>query len=75
MPLHCRYSTDFGQCWFKQNFTNIQGVVIGGLTTEPGAKTLRFSLWGHKPQDDDKAKKEWVVFTIEFDGLLPRKCE
>lgn len=63
------YSLDMGQCWFKHKISNTP-FFITGLVTEPGAKTMRFSLWGYS-----KDTKEWSVFTVEFYRVIMRACE
>ena len=58
-----------GRCWFKYHFTDHQFHVTG-LVTEPGAKTMKFSLWGNT-----LPSPEWQVITIDFEQVLGRACK
>lgn len=62
------YSVNEGRCWFKYHFTDHQFHVTG-LVTEPGAKTMKFSLWGNT-----LPSPEWQVITIDFEQVLGRAC-
>lgn len=64
-----RYSVNEGRCWFKYKFTEHQFHVTG-LVTEPGAKTMRFSLWGNT-----MPSPEWQVITVDFEKVLARACK
>lgn len=46
---------------------------FAGLTSEPGTKTLKISVFGYRPDDDDQPL--WVAVTIDFVQLLTRECE
>lgn len=63
------YSVNEGRCWFKYRFTENNFHVVG-LVTEPGAKTMRFSLWGFM-----LPSRFWQVFTVDFENLLQRPCQ
>ena len=58
-----------GRCWFKYTFTDHQFHVTG-LVTEPGAKTMKFSLWGNT-----LPSPEWQVITVDFEKVLARACK
>lgn len=64
-----RYSVNEGRCWFKYQFTDHQFHVTG-LVTEPGAKTMRFSLWGNT-----LPSPEWQVITVDFEKVLAKACK
>ncbi|XP_058273116.1 sortilin isoform X2 [Hemibagrus wyckioides] len=66
-----KFSTDEGQCWKTYNFTE-HPIYFAGLTSEPGTKTLKISVFGFRPDDDDQPL--WVAVTIDFEQLLPREC-
>ncbi|KAK3518226.1 hypothetical protein QTP70_033936 [Hemibagrus guttatus] len=66
-----KFSTDEGQCWKTYNFTE-HPIYFAGLTSEPGTKTLKISVFGYRPDDDDQPL--WVAVTIDFEQLLPREC-
>ncbi|KAJ7388869.1 Sortilin [Desmophyllum pertusum] len=63
------YSVNEGRCWFKYRFTEHEFHVTG-LVTEPGAKTMRFSLWG-----STLPSREWEVITVDFEKVLTRACK
>ena len=58
-----------GRCWFKYQFTDHEFHVTG-LVTEPGAKTMKFSLWGNT-----LPSPEWQVITVDFENVLERACK
>ena len=58
-----------GRCWFKYQFTDHQFHVTG-LVTEPGARTMRFSLWGNT-----LPSPEWEVITLDFEQVLGKACK
>ena len=64
-----RYSVNEGRCWFKHPFTN-RDFTVTGLVTEPGGKTMRFSLWGFT-----LPSREWQVITVDFENVLKRACK
>lgn len=64
-----RYSVNEGRCWFKHPFTN-HDFTVTGLVTEPGGKTMRFSLWGFT-----LPSREWQVITVDFENVLKRACK
>ncbi|XP_060745353.1 sortilin isoform X2 [Tachysurus vachellii] len=66
-----KFSTDEGQCWKTYNFTE-HPMYFAGLTSEPGTKTLKISVFGYRPDDDDQPL--WVAVTIDFVQLLTREC-
>ena len=66
--LH-RFSVNQGRCWFKYRFTERE-FHMTGLVTEPGAKTMRFSLWGFS-----LPANEWQVITVDFHNVLKQACE
>jgi len=43
---------------------------VTGLVTEPGAKTMRFNLWGFT-----LPSREWEVITVDFENVLTRACK
>lgn len=63
------YSVNEGRCWFKHPFTN-RDFTVTGLVTEPGGKTMRFSLWGFT-----LPSREWEVITVDFENVLKRACK
>ena len=65
----CRYSVNEGRCWFKYEFTEHE-FHVAGLVTEPGAKTMRFSMWGFT-----FPSREWQVITVNFGKVLGRNCK
>ncbi|XP_036432658.1 sortilin isoform X2 [Colossoma macropomum] len=67
-----KFSTDEGQCWKTYNFTE-QPFFIAGLASEPGTKTMNISVFGYRPEDDDRPM--WVAVTIDFEQLLTRECD
>ena len=58
-----------GRCWFKYHFTEHE-IHVAGLVTEPGAKTMRFSMWGFTIPH-----REWQVITVDFEKVLNRACK
>ncbi|CAH3016922.1 unnamed protein product [Porites evermanni] len=62
------YSVNEGLCWFKYRFTE-HDFHVTGLVTEPGAKTMRFSIWGYT-----LPSPEWEVITVDFEKVLTRHC-
>ncbi|XP_032235720.1 sortilin [Nematostella vectensis] len=62
------YSVDEGACWYRYQFTETN-LVFTGLVTAPGARTLRFSIWGYTLPN-----KTWRVITVDFEKLLTFKC-
>ena len=58
-----------GRCWFKYRFTT-HDFHVTGLVTEPGAKTMRFSLWG-----STLPSAVWEVITVDFEKVLRRACK
>ena len=64
-----RYSVNEGRCWFKYKFTDHEFHVTG-LVTEPGARTMKFSLWGNT-----LPSHEWQVITVDFEQVLKRACK
>ena len=58
-----------GLCWFKYGFTK-HDFHVTGLVTEPGAKTMRFSIWGYT-----WPSREWEVITVDFKKVLTRRCK
>lgn len=62
------YSVNEGRCWFKYKYTDHDFHVVG-LVTEPGAKTMLFSLWGFT-----LPTRAWQVVTVDFKNLLQRPC-
>ena len=58
-----------GRCWFKYPFTQHE-FHVAGLVTEPGAKTMRFSMWGFT-----LPHREWQVITVDFEKVLKRVCK
>ena len=58
-----------GRCWFKYKYTDHDFHVVG-LVTEPGAKTMRFSLWGFT-----LPTRAWQVVTVDFKKVLQRACK
>lgn len=63
------YSVNEGRCWFKYEFTEHE-FHVAGLVTEPGAKTMRFSMWGFT-----FPSREWQVITVNFGKVLGRNCQ
>ena len=43
---------------------------MAGLVTEPGAKTMRFNMWGFT-----LPSREWEVITVDFEKVLTRACK
>ncbi|KAJ8007194.1 hypothetical protein DPEC_G00115000 [Dallia pectoralis] len=66
-----KFSTDEGQCWKVFNFTK-QPIFFAGLASEPGTKTMNISVWGYRP--DENNKPMWVAVTIDFQSILTREC-
>ncbi|XP_078730169.1 sortilin isoform X1 [Lampetra fluviatilis] len=67
-----KFSTDEGQTWYEYTFTG-QKMVVSGLASEPGAKSMNVSVWGYRMLG--YAEHVWVVVTIDFQELLSRDCE
>ncbi|XP_059361320.1 sortilin-like isoform X2 [Carassius carassius] len=67
-----KFSTDEGQCWKIFNFTS-HPILLAGLASEPGTKTMNISIFGYRPDDDDQPM--WVAVTIDFEHLLTRECD
>ena len=59
-----------GRCWFKYRYTDLGSFHVIGLVTEPGAKTMRFSLWGFT-----LPSRSWQVVTVDFEKVLHRPCK
>ena len=62
-----------GLCWFKYRFTK-HDFHVTGLVTEPGAKTMRFSIWGYTLPLPESSP-EWEVITVDFEKVLTRRCK
>ena len=62
-----------GLCWFKYKFAK-HDFHVTGLVTEPGAKTMRFSIWGYTLPLPESSP-EWEVITVDFEKVLTRRCK
>ncbi|KAM4700528.1 sortilin [Discoglossus pictus] len=66
-----KFSTDEGQCWYSYNFTT-EPIVFIGLATEPGARSLNVTVWGHQ---SGIIHRIWRSYTIDFNTLLKQSCK
>ncbi|XP_053562736.1 sortilin [Bombina bombina] len=66
-----KFSTDEGQCWYSYNFSK-EPVTFIGLATEPGARSLNVTVWGHQP---GLFRNIWKSYTIDFISLLQQNCK
>ncbi|KAF2146720.1 uncharacterized protein K452DRAFT_304659 [Aplosporella prunicola CBS 121167] len=65
-----RYSLDHGRKWETVELD--QKIIAEELTTIPDSTSLKFVLVASK---GDGQKKEWFIYSFDFEGLHERKCE
>ncbi|XP_050441242.1 sortilin-related receptor-like isoform X2 [Adelges cooleyi] len=62
------YSTDEGETWLEQNFTNSK-IKVYELMTEPGENTTVFTMFGSVME-----KHEWLIVKIDLKNAFSYNC-
>ncbi|CAG8497035.1 17231_t:CDS:10, partial [Dentiscutata heterogama] len=67
------YSLNYGNSWNRYQFSDTP-VRIAQLTTTSNQSTMKFIIRGIIPSEQQNDPK-WVLITVDFSSLLPKKCE
>ena len=68
-----RFSHDRGECFVKQLLDTTQAFSLSrGLLMDPRASSLTAFVMG---VEGEGVSDEWRMITLNFKGLLQRKCE
>lgn len=72
-----KYSIDHGLHWETETLPDDVKIAPFILTTSQDSATLKFILIGSRPGEDknEKAKEDWYMITIDFDGLHESTCK